>query len=200
MRLTDSISPQIFKQSAMASMELVMRLTEDDSMERYQGLFALLGDGIISGAWMFGYRDSLLIQASYDVLVSLLEQLGVACVRYLKAMVPQLLHTLNAATELKNDISMQESSLRALKAVIRHGAPRIAFWTGEIVGGVAKAWTILVEEHSGNFIHSFTVSYSHISTETHVKHILKSVIQDLVERCPSETAVCLLSNSVVFKY
>ncbi|PVG01015.1 hypothetical protein CPB86DRAFT_812602 [Serendipita vermifera] len=171
LRLTDNLSPQIFKQSALASMELVIRMTEDGSMERYQGLFTLLGDGIISGAWMFGYRDSLLIQATYDVLTPLLEQLGVACVRYLKAMIPQLLHTLNASTELKNDVSMQESSLRALRNVIRYGAPRIAFWSGEIVGGVAKAWTLLAEEKS----------------ETKVKHMLKSVIQDLMGNCPVET-------------
>jgi hypothetical protein len=129
----------------LASLELVEKTTTDDSPERYQKLFALLGDSIIGGAWMYGYREPILIQATYEVLPRVLQALGVACVRYLKVMLPQLIHTLVPLPEAKALLSLQEASARALREVIRHGGQRMGYWSGEVISGVAKCWVSLDE-------------------------------------------------------
>lgn len=135
-----------------ASLELTMKTTKPDSPERFQHLFALLGDSIIGGAWMYGYREALLIQATYEVLPMLLDALGVAFVRYLKAIIPQLLHTLVPTTEAKTSEGMQEASLRTLQKVVRTGAPRMAYWSGEIISGLMKYWISLDDEQkSGEY-------------------------------------------------
>lgn len=140
----------------LASLELIQKTTVEDSPERYQKLFALLGDSTIGGAWMYGYREPLLIQASYEVLPQVLQALGVACVRYLKALVPQLLHTLVPLSEANVLLSLQEASVRALREVIRHAGQRMEYWSGEVVSGVAKCWLSLDKNGKGASIRVLT--------------------------------------------
>lgn len=137
----------------MASLELVKKTTKPGSRERYQLLFSLLGESIIGGAWMYGYREVLLIQATYEVLPILLDAMGITCVRYLKALVPQLLHTLVPAPEIIASSHMQEANLRALHKVIQIGAPRMSYWSGEIVSGTAKYWISWNIQQLGQFSH-----------------------------------------------
>jgi hypothetical protein len=131
----------------MTYIGLTKRTTKPESPEYYRRLFLLLGEHVIGGAWMFGYREPLLIQATYEVLPQILEVLGITCVRYLKALVPQLLHTLVPLEGAQPSITMQEASLRALRDVIRFASPRMAYWSGEIVGCTAKCWVILQDKH-----------------------------------------------------
>jgi len=151
----------------MASLELVEKTTKEGTPERYQRLFALLGESIIGGAWMYGYRELLLIQATYEVLPLLLDAIGIACVRYLKALIPQLLHTLIPASEIEVSASIQEASLRALRKVIQIAAPRMAYWSGEIVSGISKCWVSHNVQDSGE-----------------IKTLLVGVLRDLKEACP----------------
>lgn len=143
----------------MASLELTKRTEKPASLEYYQRVFTLLGESVIGGAWMFGYREPLLIQATYEVLPQILEVLGVACVRYLKALVPQLLHTLVPLEGAQPSIAMQESSLRALRDMIRFGSPRMAYWSGEIVSNVAKCWITLQDKHINGRLSEIRVTY-----------------------------------------
>lgn len=175
MRYGDSLSPALFRQAGLAWLDLTVKVTKADSMERYDMLFVLLGENVIAGAWSLGYREPLLIQASYSLLSDILEMLGTACVRYLKAMVPQLLHTLNPIYEGKHTRTMQLSSLKALRSVIRAAKSRIPYWIDEIVAGIAKCWTQLHDSGDGH---------------EDVKTLLLAVVSDLSEVCPEEMKVC----------
>jgi Tti2 family len=151
LRYSDSISPILFERAMMASLELVEKTTKEGTPERYQRLFALLGESIIGGAWMYGYREMLLIQATYEVLPLLLDAIGIACVRYLKALILQLLHTLIPTSEIEVSASIQEASLRALRKVIQIAAPRMAYWSGEIVSGISRCWVSHNVQDSGRY-------------------------------------------------
>jgi hypothetical protein len=151
LRYSDSISPLLFERAMRASLELVEKTTNAGSPERFQRLFSLLGESIIGGAWMYGYREINLIQATYEVLPLLLDAIGIACVRYLKALIPQLLHTLIPASEIEVSISIQDASLRALRKVIQIAAPRMAYWSGEIVSGISKCWVSHSVQSSGKY-------------------------------------------------
>ncbi|KIM33535.1 hypothetical protein M408DRAFT_326227 [Serendipita vermifera MAFF 305830] len=172
LRFGDPLSPILFKQAAMASMELAGKTAKVGSPEYYQLLFSLVGENIIGGAWTFGYREPLLIQATYEILPQILENLGVACVRYLKALVPQLLHTLVPLEGARPSVELQKASLRALKDVIHFGAPRISYWSGEIVGGIAKFW-VLQEDKQVN--------------DPVITSLLVAVLRELSSACPDVT-------------
>ncbi|KAG8816060.1 hypothetical protein FRC17_000478 [Serendipita sp. 399] len=152
-RYSDSQSPILFKTAIIAMLELISKTTQPDSPEKFDRLFALLGDSVIGGAWSFGYREPLLIQSTYEALPLILDALGIASVRFLKGMVPQLLHTLVPSPEMTPSVTLQEASLRALHHVIVHGASRMAYWSGEIVSGIAKCWVLLEEKRKGMSIH-----------------------------------------------
>ena len=186
----------------MASMEMTKKTTKPGSPEYYQQLFVLLGENVIGGAWMFGYRESLLIQATYEVLPQILQALGVACVRYLKGLVPQLLHTLAPLEGAQPSIAMQQASLRALKDVILLGAPRIAHWSGEIVSGVAKCWILLEDKHiNGQLPLSPFFMEANLNTKSDsvMTDLLATVLQDLNAVCPEETRVSTSTPNIQWR-
>jgi len=55
------------------------------------------------------------------------------------------MHPLHPVPYKKPRITLQLSSLRALKTVIQECSPRIENWRGTIVEGVAKCWVVLLE-------------------------------------------------------
>ncbi|CAG7849407.1 SubName: Full=Uncharacterized protein {ECO:0000313/EMBL:CCA71807.1} [Serendipita indica DSM 11827] len=169
LRYGDPQSPTLFKHAMLASLELVDKTTKKDGLERHTRLFALLGDSMIGGTWSFGYREPLLIQASYDVLPNLLDALGVAFVRYLKAIVPQLVHTISSPPEMKVPPTLREAALRCLIKVVDIGASRVSYWSGEIISGIAKA---LVQ--SGN-------------ADASLRQLVGAVLHVLLDKCPDTT-------------
>ncbi|KAG8837691.1 hypothetical protein FRC18_008471 [Serendipita sp. 400] len=167
-RYSDSLSPALFKNATMAMLDLIFKTTQPGSSERFDRLFALLGDNMIGGAWSFGYRMPLLIQTTYEVLPLILEPLGLASVRFLKGMIPQLLHTLVPGEGMKPSVTMQTASLRALQHVINYGAPRMAYWSGEIVSGIAKCWVLLEDK----------------GRDSTLSKLLGAVLKDIEKACP----------------
>lgn len=57
------------------------------SAQRFDQLCALLGDGIISGVWIYAYQDFETIEASLLVLSQVVDELGVGVARYLKVWI-----------------------------------------------------------------------------------------------------------------
>jgi len=108
---------------------------------------------------MYSSEDADTVEANVDVLPIVVHALGVGATRYLKvsmntlrpsskvdqcqALIPQLTHPLHPVPYKKPHIALQLSSLRALGTVMQECAPRIQYWKGTIVEGVAKCWVAL---------------------------------------------------------
>ena len=111
---------------------------------RFDKLCALLGDGIIGNVWIYASTEVESVQATLEVLPDVLEMLGIGCARYLKALVPQLIHPL-----LPNHVSpsrdMQSTSLRALGVLIKVCSPRMPRWKDTILDAIAKCWVCIVD-------------------------------------------------------
>ena len=157
----------------LASLELVERTTKRESPERHTRLFSLLGDSVIGGAWSFGYREPLLIQASYEVLPNLLDALGIACVRYLKALVPQLVHTIASPPELTIPVTSREAGMQCLIRVVEISGPRISYWSGEIISGIAKTFVQLDD------------------VDANLRRLGGALLRALLDKCPETTKVYL---------
>ena len=54
------------------------------SSERFDQLSSLLGEGIISGIWLYAEDKPEVVLATFDSLPQLLEALGIGTVRFLK--------------------------------------------------------------------------------------------------------------------
>lgn len=111
--------------------------------ERFTKLCKLLGEHIIGHVWVYASENVDVMRATTDVLPGVVGALGVGGVRYLKAIIPQLLHTLSPPTPVPS--SLQISTLVALQATFRTCAPRIARWRETILAGLARAWVLLCE-------------------------------------------------------
>jgi hypothetical protein len=110
---------------------------------------------------MYSSEDADAVEASVDVLPIVVRALGVGATRFLKvstntprlysrltryqALIPQLMHPLHPVPYKKPHIALQLSSLRALGTVMQECAPRIQYWKGTIVEGVAKCWVALAD-------------------------------------------------------
>jgi len=141
--LHSPFTPAVLRAAVPAATNLIERTTEYGSEERLSQLSALLGDGVIGSVWMYSSEDAGTVEASVDVLPIVVRALGVGAVRYLKALIPQLTHPLHPVPYKKPNIALQLSSLHALGTVMQECAPRIQYWKGTIVEGVAKCWVAL---------------------------------------------------------
>ncbi|KAI0276156.1 hypothetical protein BGY98DRAFT_1090357 [Russula aff. rugulosa BPL654] len=138
-------TPDILRAAIPAVTDLIERTTQPGSEQRFTQLCALLGDGVIGSVWMYSSEDPDAVEASVDALPILVRALGIGATRYLKALIPQLMHPLHPVPYKKPRITLQLSSLRALETVIQECSPRIENWKGTIVEGVAKCWVVLLE-------------------------------------------------------
>jgi hypothetical protein len=147
---------------------LIERTTSPASADRFEKLWALLGEGIIESVWFYGYGEPETIQATLDVLPSVFTALGIGCARYLKVaaqfaicisafsrlilqpLVLQLVHPLLPAPENPATIPFQLSSVRALAVLVEECAPRMPSWKGTILDGVCRCWVNLVESGADN--------------------------------------------------
>ncbi|KAH9059363.1 hypothetical protein EDB87DRAFT_1622556 [Lactarius vividus] len=141
--LHSPFTPAVLRAAIPAAANLIERTTEPGSERRFSQLSALLGDGMIGSVWMYSSEDADTVEASVDVLPIVVRALGVGATRYLKALIPQLTHPLHPVPYKKSHIALQLSSLHALGTVMQECAPRIQYWKGTIVEGVAKCWVAL---------------------------------------------------------
>ena len=84
MNLRDDLSPQLIRTTVPVILRLVDMTTPPDSAERFDKLCSLLGDHIVGAVWVFASRERETIEASMDVLPSILQALGIGAVRYIK--------------------------------------------------------------------------------------------------------------------
>ncbi|OCH95884.1 hypothetical protein OBBRIDRAFT_787731 [Obba rivulosa] len=166
-------TPDLIRASVLAARALVECSTTPGSAQRFDRLCAILGEGIIGSVWVHASGDLDTLEASVDVLPDIIRTLDIGTVRYLKALIPQLVFPLQPIEGAAPSISLQLSSLRALSAVIQTCAPRMCDWKCTILEGVLKCWVTLVDSGSEG------------DDTQRVKTALGEVCDQLLLACPS---------------
>ncbi|KAJ7179500.1 hypothetical protein C8R46DRAFT_1160062 [Mycena filopes] len=116
-------TPRLLPAAISTSLTLIQLMTSTGSVERFDQLCALLGDGIIGSIWPY----------ASDRLPALLA-----------VVIAQLVHPLAPLEYEKTSVELQLSSLRALSAVINACPERIPYWKGTVLNGVARCWLSIV--------------------------------------------------------
>jgi len=142
--LHNPFTPTIIRTAIPATLTLINLSTPPCSQIRFDKLCTLLGDSIIGNVWIYASMEPECVQATLDVLPGVIEMLGIGCARYLKALIPQLVHPL-LPSFVSPSREMQLSSLRALHVLIDECSPRIARWKGTILDAVAKCWVGIID-------------------------------------------------------
>ncbi|KAJ7047754.1 hypothetical protein C8F04DRAFT_20951 [Mycena alexandri] len=138
-------TPRLLPAAILTSLTLIQLMTSAGSVERFDQLCALLGDGIIGSIWPYASDRLPALLASIEALPPIIAILGVGCARYLKVLIAQLVHPLAPLEYEKTSVELQISSLRALSAVINACPERIPHWKGTILNGVARCWVGIVD-------------------------------------------------------
>jgi len=138
-------TPSLIRTTIPTLTSLVLLTTSVGSEKQFDQLCSILGDGIMGSVWVYATRESDAIEASVDALPGIVQALGIGTVRYLKAIVPQLVFALLPAPENGATKRFQLSSLRALSVIIEACAPRMDKWKNTILEGVLRCWVTLTD-------------------------------------------------------
>ncbi|EIN10221.1 hypothetical protein PUNSTDRAFT_50904 [Punctularia strigosozonata HHB-11173 SS5] len=173
-------TPDLIRAAVLPHLRLIDLVTSPGSAERFSKLCALLGDGIIGSVWMYAAQDMPTIEASMEVLPDVVRALDIGSVRYLKALIPQLVHPLcspSDLTEKKMPLArLRTVAVRALLVVMSECSVRMRGWKGTIIDGIVRCWV--------------DVSKSRRTTpdDERLKADLREVAVQLARACPSVLA------------
>jgi hypothetical protein len=137
---------------------------------------------------MYASMEPESVQATLEMLPDVIEMLGIGCARYLKALIPQLIHPL-LPSPVKTSRDMQLVSLRVLGFLIDECLPRMPRWKGTILDAVAKCWVGIIDlgvDDLGRHIECFPgVADWRFLDSQKVKCALRDVCSQLATACPS---------------
>ncbi|KIK54455.1 hypothetical protein GYMLUDRAFT_905811 [Collybiopsis luxurians FD-317 M1] len=193
-QLDDPESPKLIQAAVSASLSLTLLTTSPGSATQFDQLCGLLGERIIGTIWLYSYDKGGVILASVDALPPVLSALGLGCTRYLKALVPQLVHPLLPAPFKSNPMELRLGSLRALMIVIRECSYRMSTWKGTIMDGISRCWVSLADNTPTEddcmfstwfFITSLRFNAILLATRNELKMQLRSTCEVLAEVCPT---------------
>ncbi|KAF9485494.1 hypothetical protein BDN70DRAFT_927435 [Pholiota conissans] len=176
----------LMKHAIGASLSLILLTTSvspgsTDPAERFNELSSLLGEGIISGIWLYAEDKPGVLLATFQALPPLFKALDIGSIRFLKSLMPQLTHSLIPIPLVEPDRELQLSALRALETLLDVCKPRIPSWRETILDAVGRCWVGLIdEERKGS-------SAGDINLRNEVKKSLQDFCVHLAQTCPSVT-------------
>ncbi len=169
-------------------MQLILQTTTlttcaKPSSECFDQLCSLLGEGIISGIWLYAEDKPRVVNATFEALPRLILALGMGTIRFLQVLqiyfrcftmivlayhlqvlIPQLLYTLIPRPPVEPDRKLQFSALRILSVILDVCAPRITSWKETILDAIARCWIGIFDEetttngeHKGMILHSVQI-------------------------------------------
>ncbi|KAF8963411.1 hypothetical protein BDZ97DRAFT_1919843 [Flammula alnicola] len=179
-------TPELLKHAISASISLTLLTTSvapgsKPSSDRFDELSSLLGEGIISGIWLYAEEKPGVVNATFDALPPLLRALDIGSVRFLKALIPQLAHTLIPRPLVEPERKLQLSALRVIETLVEVCSPRINSWKETILDAIGRCWVDLIdrERSDGN------ASFDELQMKAKVKKQLQAICVKLAEVCPS---------------
>ncbi|EDR04901.1 uncharacterized protein LACBIDRAFT_303763 [Laccaria bicolor S238N-H82] len=161
----------LLRAAISAWLELVMMTTQFGSEQRFNELCALLGDGIMEDVWLYSQDKPDAVLATLEALPPVVQALGVGCARYLKDLIPQLVHPLIPKLLVEPQLDMQLASLGVLQAVMEACPPRMHRWKGTILNGICRCWVVMIVDRD--------------VPDQALKRELQSACKILAEVCPS---------------
>ncbi|KAF8159812.1 hypothetical protein B0H34DRAFT_655026 [Crassisporium funariophilum] len=171
-------TPQLLRAAISASISLTLLSTRiapgsKPTSDRFEELSSLLGEGIISGIWLYAEDKPEAVLATFDSLPPLLEALGLGSVRFMKAMIPQLTHALIPRPMVEPDREIQLSALNALEVILDVCSPRIKTWKATILDAVGRCWVHFVDAERKD------------ENKSHLSGGMRRLCMKLAEVCPS---------------
>ncbi|PPQ70481.1 hypothetical protein CVT24_013288 [Panaeolus cyanescens] len=149
------MSPDLIRQAVGTSVTLIVETSgvgtiSQPSSQRFDELCGLLGEGIISGIWMYSEDKPNIVRATFDSIPGVMRALGIGSVRFLQALIPQFTHALKPIPLLQPDRQTQKSAINVLSTTIDVCAPRIPYWQETILDAVGRCWVAIVDEEREN--------------------------------------------------
>ncbi|GBE79126.1 hypothetical protein SCP_0203230 [Sparassis crispa] len=138
-------TPDLIRSAVRTALQLVLLTTSPDTMQRFNQLCEILGNGIIGSVWMYATLNPDALEASLEVLPEVVRTLDIGTVRYLSAIIPQLVFPLLPVPENSQSTRFKLLSVAALAVVISVCAPRMPQWKDNILEGILKCWVGLVD-------------------------------------------------------
>ncbi|KAF8075967.1 hypothetical protein FPV67DRAFT_1469893 [Lyophyllum atratum] len=148
--LNNPETPQLIEAAVAASLSLTFLTTSAGSADHFDQLCALLGEGIISGIWLYAADRPDVLLASLEALPPVLRALSIGNARFLKALITQLVYSLKPNPVNPWPADIQITSLRVLTILIEECAPCIPRWKITILDGVARCWVTLKDSGTDN--------------------------------------------------
>jgi len=167
-------SPNLIREAINTQLELTRLTTRVGERAYFDQLCELLGEGVISGVWFYGYEQENVILASIEALPGLIRALDIGCVRFLKVLITQFTDPLIPKPLRYVPIQLQIASLEALLCVMDVCAPRIdAKKAGMIADAVCRCWITLPPQNG------------QVSKAETVRRMLRQTCERLKEVCPA---------------
>ncbi|KAK4494397.1 hypothetical protein PRZ48_014695 [Zasmidium cellare] len=113
-------------------------------LNRIKVLSTILRKGILHG-YTHSSENPAIVTRLFTNLVPLLDAMGIDSVAHLKYTIPMLVETL-AHPLGSGSLSMLDSAVDALKAVIRNAWPRMSAWRGEMLKGLCFCWGNVIDK------------------------------------------------------
>ncbi|KAG5645775.1 hypothetical protein DXG03_005312 [Asterophora parasitica] len=196
-------TPQLINAAVGASLRLTLLTTTVGSVDQFDQLCALLGEGIISGIWMYASDKPDVLLASLQAMPPLLRALKIGNARFLKvrahpaptrlkrmakhrvkqqALITQLVHSLPPNPTNPPPAEMQLISLQLLVILAEECAACMPRWKTIIVDGVARCWVALVDAGGSRDVFApYTADFDVLGPE------LRHTCESLGRCCPSVT-------------
>ncbi|KAF9530343.1 hypothetical protein CPB83DRAFT_850741 [Crepidotus variabilis] len=133
-------SPALVELAIKALVDLILLTTSPGSTDRFGQLSSLLGEGVISGIWLYCEDKPSIVNATFNALPYLILTLGIGTVRFLQAIVPQLAFALIPNPFSNQNLDIQLSALKVIESLLDTCAPRIPAWKETILDAVGRCW------------------------------------------------------------
>jgi len=173
--LHNPMTPPLLRVVIPSSVALIESIAPAGSARRFNQLCELLGDGIIGSVWAYSSSEPASIEATLETLPTVIEALGIGAARYLKALVPQLLHTFLTSPEGARSTRLHLLSARCLVTLVENCAERMSAWKDAILDGIARLWTLIADAELED------------AESRELKSTLRNAITVLARACPSLT-------------
>ncbi|KDR80514.1 hypothetical protein GALMADRAFT_240803 [Galerina marginata CBS 339.88] len=185
-------TPLLLKNAINASILLILLTTSigpltKPSSARFDDLSSLLGEGIISGIWLYADDKPEVVKATFEALPDLLRALGIGSVRFLKALIPQLAHTLIPRPMVMSDRKVEFSAITVLSTLLDVCGPRIELWKETILDAIGRCWVGLIDEENPAIQTNgdLDASPADVGLRRELKRQLQNLCTKLAELCPS---------------
>ncbi|KAH6915500.1 hypothetical protein BKA70DRAFT_1259118, partial [Coprinopsis sp. MPI-PUGE-AT-0042] len=130
-QLESPLSPPSIRLAVSQTVRLTLLTTQVGSQQRFDALCALLGDGIITGIWVYAFDKPDILRATLDALPEVIKTLDLGCCRFLRLVQPMI-------------IASQSPPIAGLPAIDPVQLHLQLSWRLTILDGLARSWVSMI--------------------------------------------------------